>query len=305
MIEFKSVTLADRRFLTSANLPYQPQDNNLSFANLCAWQFLTCSSFAVIENQLVFRFCFSDAGTVYTFPSGEKAGKKAIRILAGQAEAEGLPLYLYGIMPQMREELEGIFPQVFEYRQERAHFDYLYLRTDLANLRGKNYQPKRNHVNKFRKTYDYRYTPMTVEMVTDCLKMFRKWCAIRRCEEETSLSNERRALEYEMQHFNELRLRGGVLWVEGEVAAFTFGAPINHNTFCVHAEKALPQYEGAYNMINWEFSNHLPADYIFLNREEDLGVPGLRKAKLSYYPCRLIEKGIAVCAEGLWEKLVF
>ncbi len=146
MIEFKSVTLADRRFLTSAIFPSKRQDNNLSFANLCAWQFLTCSSFAVIENQLVFRFCFSDAGTVYTFPSGEKAGKKAIRILAGQAEAEGLPLYLYGIMPQMREELEGIFPQVFEYRQERAHFDYLYLRTDLANLRGKNYQPKRNHV---------------------------------------------------------------------------------------------------------------------------------------------------------------
>lgn len=297
MIEFKSVTLADRRFLTTAIFSSKRQDNNLSFANLCAWQFLTYSSFAVIESQLVFRFCFSDAEKVYTFPAGEKAGKEAIRVLARQAETEGLPLCVYGIMPEMQEELEGMFPKVFEYRQDRDHFDYLYLRKNLASLQGKNYQPKRNHVNKFRKTYNYRYTPMTEEMVADCLKMFGKWCALRHCEEEVSLLNERRALEFEMQHFNELRLKGGVLWVEGEVIAFTFGTPVNHNTFCVHAEKALPQYEGAYNMINWEFSNHLPVDYIFLNREEDLGVPGLRQAKLSYYPCRLIEKGVAVCHE--------
>lgn len=305
MIDFKSVTLADRELLTTIIRSTDRQDNNMSFANLCAWQFLNCSSFAIIEEQLVFRFCFPETKTVYTLPAGEKIGKNAIRTLAGRAKAEGLPLYLYGIMPKMKEELEESFPDVFEYRQERDHFDYLYLRTDLANLQGKNYQAKRNHVNKFRKIYDYRYTPITVEMIPECLKMYDDWCKIRRCEEEVSLLYERQALEYELQYFNELGLRGGVLWVGGKIIAFTFGASVNQHTFCVHAEKAFTQYEGAYNTINWEFVNHLPSSYTFLNREEDLGIPGLRKAKLSYHPLRMLEKGIAVCAEGLWDKLLF
>lgn len=102
----------------------------------------------------------------------------------------------------------------------------------------------------------------------------------------------------------DFRSLGGVLWVDGKIIAFTFGAAINRDTFCVHAEKALLTYEGAYNTINWEFANQLPGHYIYLNREEDLGVPGLRKAKLSYRPVQLLEKGIAVCAEGLWDRLL-
>lgn len=304
MIDFKSVSLSDREVLTSFVLPTSRRDNNLSFANLCCWQFLNCSSFAIIEEQLVIRFCFPDHQTIYTLPEGEKKGKQVIRHLARQAREENLPLYIYGILPEMQEQLEAVFPDVFEYRAERDHFDYLYLTDDLAGLKGKDFQTKRNHVNKFRKTYDYRYAPMTAEVAGECLKMYEEWCKLRHCEGEESLQYEQRALTYGMKHFRELELTGGVLWVEGNIVAFTFGAPINRDTFCVHAEKALPGYEGAYNAINQEFANQLSGQYVFLNREEDLGLPGLRKAKLSYRPVRILEKGLAVCAQGLWDKLL-
>lgn len=304
MIDFKSISLKDRDLLTSYLLSTDRRDSNLSFANLCCWQFLNCSSFAFVDEQLVIRFCFSENQTVYTLPAGEKTGKDAIRSLARQAMQEGLPLYLYGVLPVMQEELEKVFPEVFEYRSNRDHFDYLYRRIDLASLQGKNYQPKRNHVNKFRKTYDYRFTPMTAEMLSDCIAMYDQWCTERRCEEDESLTYERQALVYGMEHFRELGLEGGVLWVEGKIIAFTFGCPVNRDTFCIHAEKALKAYEGAYNAVNQDFACHLSDRFTYLNREEDLGIPGLRKAKLSYRPAVLLQKGLAICAEGLWEKLI-
>lgn len=304
MIDFKSVTLSDRKILTSFIFPTDRRDSNLSFASLCCWQFLNCSSYAVIDEQLVLRFCFPERKTVYTLPAGETVGKKVVRELAQVAKEENIPLYLYGIVPEMSRQLEEIFPEVFEYREERDHFDYLYLRKDLAALQGKDYQTKRNHVNKFRKSYDYRYTPMTVEMIPDCLKMYDQWCIKRQCEEDISLEYERQALIFGMEHFRELGLTGGVIWVEGKIIAFTFGAPVNKDTFCVHAEKALGEYEGAYNAINQEFSCRLSESFVYLNREEDLGIEGLRKAKLSYRPVLLLEKGLAVCAEGIWDELI-
>lgn len=304
MIDFKSVVLEDRELLTSFLWSADRQDNNLSFANLCCWQFLTCSSYAILRDQLVFRFCFPENRVVYSLPGGESAGKEVIRLLARQAKEEDIPPYLYGIVSDMQPQLEKEFPDVFEYRTDRDHFDYLYLRTDLADLRGKDFQTKRNHVNKFRKSYDFRYTPMTEEMIPDCLHMYDEWCEDRRCQEDEGLGYERQALIYGMQHFNRLGLTGGVIWVAGKIIAFTFGMPVNRNTFCIHAEKALAGYEGAYNTINQEIASRLPVQFKYLNREEDLGISGLRKAKLSYRPVCLLEKGVAICAEGTWDRLL-
>ncbi|MBQ7844390.1 MAG: DUF2156 domain-containing protein, partial [Odoribacter sp.] len=137
-----------------------------------------------------------------------------------------------------------------------------------------------------------------------CLHMYDEWCEDRRCQEDEGLGYERQALIYGMQHFNRLGLTGGVIWVAGKIIAFTFGMPVNRNTFCIHAEKALAGYEGAYNTINQEFASRLPVQFKYLNREEDLGISGLRKAKLSYRPVCLLEKGVAICAEGTWDRLL-
>ena len=299
MIEFKPVTPRDKELLTSYFFPGERRDANLSIVNLCSWQFLTCSSFAVVDGLPVLRFCFDSARTVYTIPGGGVRAEEVVRQLARQAVEEGLPLYFYGIVPELRELLDKVFPEVFEYKENRDHFDYLYLRKDLAELKGKDYQTKRNHVNKFKKRYDFRFIPLTAEMVPDCLRLYDEWGGERRCGEDEGLKQERQALTYALERFRELDVTGGSLWVEGRMVAFTFGAPVNYDTFCVHAEKALGEFEGAYNAINQEFAQYLPEKFVYLNREEDLGLPGLRKAKMSYRPVRLLEKGLAVCPPEL------
>ena len=124
-----------------------------------------------------------------------------------------------------------------------------------------------------------------------CLELERKWFkANNNDQEEEELCEERKALTYALLHASELGLIGGAIRIEGKIAAFSFGAPINHNTFGVHVEKADVAYEGAYTLINQAFAAHLPEQYVYVNREEDRGIPGLRQAKLSYHPAILLEK---------------
>lgn len=194
----------------------------------------------------------------------------------------------------MKEEIEKLMPGKFEFSSSRDYVDYVYLRTDLAELKGKKFQPKRNHVNKFYKTYtNYEYMPITTDRINECLKLEEEWCKANDCGPQNGLGNERKSLTYALNHFEELGLSGGILYVNDKIAAFTFGMPINQQTFGVHVEKADTQIEGAYNVINQEFARHIPEQYIYLNREEDLGLEGLRKAKLSYQPAILLEKNMA------------
>ena len=172
-------------------------------------------------------------------------------------------------------------------------------RSDLAELKGKHYQPKRNHVNKFRKEYRYNYEPLTPDLIPVCLQFESEWCMKHGYIENENIRNERRALTYALHHFEELDLTGAVISVDGKIAAFTFGAPISHNTFGVHYEKADINIDGIYSAINQEFASHLPEQYIYLNREEDLGIPGLRQAKLSYHPVLLLEKTKAIKRQAI------
>ena len=182
----------------------------------------------------------------------------------------------------------------FGFTVDRDYADYIYLRSDLATLKGKKFQSKRNHINKFRNTYpDYKYSPITKDRIQECLELEAKWCKANDCDQQEGTGNERRALIYALNHFEELGLTGGILHVNGQIVAFTFGMPINKETFGVHVEKADTTIDGAYTMINYEFANHIPEQYTYINREEDLGIEGLRKAKLSYQPVIILEKYMA------------
>ena len=135
--------------------------------------------------------------------------------------------------------------------------------------------------------------PLTPALIPHCLELEEKWCEEHGCDEAESLEHERKALNFALRHFEELDLFGGTIWVDGEIVAFTYGAPINQDTFGSHIEKADSRVDGAYAIINQEFAKHLPERFKYVNREEDLGIPGLRKAKLSYHPVILLEKGYA------------
>ena len=297
MIAFRDITIQDKDTITAYTMNSCRRNCDLSFSNLCSWRFLYHTKFAIINNFLVFKFWAGDE-LAYMMPVGEGNLEEVLNELIEDARQEGEPFCMLGVCSCMREDLEAIMPGQFGFTVDRDYADYIYLRSDLATLKGKKFQSKRNHINKFRNTYpDYEYSPITKDRIQECLELEAKWCKANDCDQQEGTGNERRALIYALNHFEELGLTGGILHVNGQIVAFTFGMPINKETFGVHVEKADTSIDGAYAMINYEFANHIPEQYIYINREEDLGIEGLRKAKLSYHQETILEKYMACLKE--------
>lgn len=296
MISFKDIELSDRELITRYTQNSPRRNCDLSFSNLCSWRFLYNTQFAILDGYLLLKF-WAEEELVYMMPIGNGDLKKVLEALIEDAYQEGKPFCLLGICSGMCSELETFMPGKFQFTADRDYADYLYLRTDLATLSGKKLQAKRNHVNKFKRTYNYEYTPITPDRIQECLELEAIWCKANNCDQYEGTGNERRALVYALRHFDELGLMGGILHVDGKIVAFTFGMPINQDTFGVHVEKADTSIDGAYAMINHEFAKHIPEQYIYINREEDLGIEGLRKAKLSYQPAIILDKYMA-CLKG-------
>lgn len=289
MIPFKDITLADKDTITSFTMKSDRRNCDLSFSNLCSWRFLYDTQFAVVDNFLVFKF-WAGEQLAYMMPVGTGDLKAVLWELIEDARKENQHFCMLGVCSNMRADLEAILPEQFTFTEDRDYADYIYLRSDLFTLKGKKFQAKRNHINRFRNTYpDYEYTPITPDRIQECLDLEAEWCKVNNCDQQEGTGNERRALIYALHNFEALGLTGGILHVNAKIVAFTFGMPINHETFGVHVEKADTSIEGAYAMINYEFANRIPEQYIYINREEDLGIEGLRKAKLSYQPATILE----------------
>ena len=297
MIPFKDITLADKDTITSFTMKSDRRNCDLSFSNLCSWRFLYDTQFAVVDNFLVFKF-WAGEQLAYMMPVGTGDLKAVLWELIEDARKENQHFCMLGVCSNMRADLEAILPEQFTFTEDRDYADYIYLRSDLSTLKGKKFQAKRNHINRFRNTYpDYEYTPITPDRIQECLDLEAEWCKVNNCDQQEGTGNERRTMIYANHNFEELGLTGGILHVNGKIVAFTFGMPINHETFGVHVEKADTSIEGAYAMINYEFANRIPEQYIYINREEDLGIEGLRKAKLSYQPATILEKYMACLKE--------
>ncbi len=298
MIDFKDITPKDKDIITAFTMDSNRKNCDLAFSNLCSWRFLYHTQYAIIDNFLVFRFWVDD-DLAYMMPIGNGNPKQVIDILMEDARMQQHNFCMLGVSTFMKQDLEEIMPDRFIFTDDRDYADYLYLRSDLSTLSGKKYQPKRNHINKFKNTYpDYSYTPITPDRIAECMELEEKWCKANDCDKQEGTGNERKALIYALEHFDELGLTGGILHVNNQIVAFTLGSPINHEIFGVHIEKADTSIDGAYAMINNEFAKRIPEQFIYVNREEDLGLEGLRKAKLSYHPVLILEKYMACLKES-------
>lgn len=293
MIEFRPLELADKELVQRYTLGSRRQNCDLSFANLYSWRFYYHTQIAEWRNFLLFRFLVNENQLAYMMPLGEGPLKPVVEAMMEDARLQGGPFKMTGVCASTRAELESEFPERFDFQLDRDYFDYIYLRSDLTTLSGKRFQPKRNHINRFKAVCsDYQYLPLTPEWVPECLRLEKDWCEAKEDGEEQMLQDECRSMTTALQHMEELDIEGGVLRVDGRIVAFTYGAPINSETFDTCVEKADTRVEGAYAMINYEFANHISPQFTYLNREEDLGLEGLRRSKLSYQPFRLLEKYI-------------
>ncbi len=287
MIDFQPVRLEDKEPIERFTLTAQTPNCDLSFANMYCWRERYHSEWAVVGGYLVIRFQI-DGGrrTGYMQPLGDGDFSEIIPLLEADARENGQRLRIIGLNERGREILRRTCPDRFAFASLRAAEDYIYRAEDLRTLAGRRYQSKRNHINRFTAAYpDYRYEALTPQHAEECLALERQWQRERdNTANDADLMAERRAMQLGFAHFERLGMRGGALYVGSRLVAFTYGSALNRNTFDIHAEKADTSYEGAFTMINRLFAATLPPEFEYINREEDLGIAGLRKSKLSYHP---------------------
>lgn len=285
MIDFHPLTLADGAWIVPLVRQSDRRNCDFCFANLMSWRFLYDTEVALHRGMLVLRFR-TNGHVAYQMPVGAGSLADVVADLIDDARQAGHAFLMLGVCDGGLERLRPYLPSHFSISQDRDYADYIYRREALATLAGKKLQAKRNFVNRFLRDYpDCRFTPLTPQRFAECLALERQW-SLRKTQADNAddLIDERRSMQYVLDHWNDVGAIGGALDVGGRMVAFTIGAPINADTFDICVEKADADVAGAYAMVNREMARLIPPQYTYVNREEDLGVEGLRQAKLSYHP---------------------
>ncbi|MDR2359427.1 MAG: phosphatidylglycerol lysyltransferase domain-containing protein [Prevotellaceae bacterium] len=289
MINFQAITFADREKTNEILKLSGFRAAEYSFANIFNWSKTFNSEITFFEDFLLCRSGMEKKS--YLYPAGAGNLKAAITAMMDDAVLLGQPFVLRAIQAEGKQLLEQLFPGRFHFTLLRNTFDYVYHSEDLINLSGKKYQPKRNLISRFNKNFEWHYETITTGNLQECVQMNDEWCRMYACHENSSLQAETCAVRRALNYFSDEMLVGGLLRVGGKVIAYTVGEQINSDTFIVHIEKAFgEEFPGAYQLINREFAGRHAARLTYINREDDTGDEGLRKAKLSYRPVFMIEK---------------
>ncbi len=289
MLEFRRVELSDKSRVEEYLRKSDFRGCEYTFGNILMWS-------GHYNTQICFEqgFCFEKTGagneTMFVYPYGGGDVKKAVELIGEYVSQNGLPCLICA-NKSVTEKILELFGAA-KAELYRDFCDYVYLADDLENLSGKKYHAKRNHLNRFYEN-DWSFEPLTAENISECLVMSELWRAENVTDDSDNAKSKLAELDVvrrSLELFGELGYVGGVLRVEGEVQAFTFGERSSEDTFVVHVEKALRRYQGTYAAINREFVKSLGGRYKYINREEDTGSENLRKAKTSYNPVFLEEK---------------
>ncbi len=285
---FKEISIEDKPLFDEMFLRFPPLISEFTFTNLFIWRKTYSLRFTRLDSFLC--LLGETEGVPFFFPPiGEGDLIKCFRKLMGFLKEIKEDPEILRVPEEMVKRIdrrcEGMKAEL-----DRDQSDYVYLVKDLISLEGRRYHRKRNHIKQFKERYSYQYQPMTLEVVSECLRLEEEWCALRHCEAIPGLTNEFIAIKEALEHFEELRLEGGSILIGGKVEAFTLGEPLNSDTVVIHIEKANPAFEGIYAMINQLFLENHWSHFTYVNREQDLGEEGLRKAKESYFPHHMVHK---------------
>ena len=300
MIDFHRLTLEQKEAYEQILFCAEPRGCEYSFANLYLWG---RQQVAFLHGCVVF-FSHFDGRSVYPYPIGSGDRRRCLEEIQQDARERGIPCRIVSMTDGDARELEDWFPGVFQLWPDRNSFDYVYAIDDMADLKGKKLQKKRNHVNRFRTRYpDHEILPLDCCNLDKARRLVDQWYySHMRSNPERNFLLENIAMARAFQNYQALTMEGCILLVNGEAAAVTMATRLSPDTFDIHFEKAREDIDGAYAAVNCEFARYLRGKYPdiqFLNREDDMGIEGLRKAKLSYQPHHLLEKHWAY----VWEDL--
>jgi hypothetical protein len=290
--DFRALGLEDRELIREFLWRYQPDTSELTFTNLFIWSSL-------------YRWRWSTAGE-WLLLLQEKEGREpsflppvgpSPRLEVARMELDWLRTERGVRRPLIERADSRLITELsaapeFQVGPEREHFDYIYQTSDLIALKGGRYHAKRNHINRFLQDHGsgFQFVPIGPENLGLCAEFQERWCEWRRCDEDLNLQDEWTAIRQGLADYQALKVQGAAILIGERVEAFIFGELLNAQTAVVHIEKANPEIPGLYAMINQQFCQKYWSGVPFINREQDLGEEGLRKAKLSYHPARLVEK---------------
>ena len=283
---FRPVTLADRAFFEAHYAKYPQSHSDNTFTNMVCWNHFAQYRYAYVNGNVILASTIEGI-TRFRPPIGPRDPALMKDLLRFAMEyGDDTPMVL--LDPATAQWIRDLDPTV-KIVPDRDHFEYVYRALDLAELPGKNYVKIRSQIHKFRRNCRHTVEPVTAANREEVLEFLVKWCEWKGCENDLVLAHEKEAVFFAIEHFTELPLRGLLIRVEEKIAALSLFERLNADTALVHFEKGLPDCEGIYKAINAETATHLAGEVEYINRESDLGVAGLREAKLRYHPHHMVE----------------
>ena len=284
--DFRPLELGDRQLFLDMYKSHPPQHSDFAFGNLFGWLHFTNYRLARLPEHIILLGRIQDS-LQFAYPLGPNNAGVVEEVLA-LAEEIGAQPKLELIDNEAKAFIDENFPKL-PLESCRDCADYVYTSRNLAELPGKDFLKHRNLINKFKRSHDYQVEEITEENFQEITRFLKRWCLWRDCEGNATLEAERDALMTVMNNFGALDLKGIILRVEGNIQAISIFEELRPDTAVVHYEKADVDFEGIYKVINQETAHRLKDHYGFINREHDLGVPGLRKAKERYRPHHMVE----------------
>lgn len=289
MLHFKKPVLEDKSWIKPILNDAFGLGAENTFGNIFLWADFYNIEVCKYNDFLLKKFSNKDKN-FFTFPVGKGDIKDCLKTLFEYCKEKNIDFIFSGLTKKNIDELEEIFPGKFYYLEEREKEDYIYNSFDLIKLKGKKYHSKRNHISKFNRLYDWSFEEINENNLEECKDFCNKWFFENASEKREDIIYEKKAIEKTFRYYKNLDFVGGIIKVNKDIVALTCGEKINKYAFDVHFEKALKNYNGAYAIINNEFSKRFLNTFSYINREEDLGIMGLREAKLSYHPVALLRK---------------
>jgi hypothetical protein len=285
---YKELELADKETFGRHLAAGPPCISEMTFSNLFMWRHHYRPQWREQNGCLLVKVSPEGDAPFGLPPAGAGNQVAAAEALCRDLASEGVEPSLQRVGEKLARELEA--GGRFSVEMDRANSDYVYLTRELAELSGRRFHRKKNQFNKFAKQYDFTYRPLEAEIIDQVLDMQEAWCRLRECRQNPGLAREDRAIYEALTHYASLDYTGGVILIEGKVEAFSLGEPLNPETAVVHIEKGNPAFDGIYAAINKLFAASAWAGMKYINREQDLGLSGLRKAKESYQPDHMVNK---------------
>lgn len=264
-----------------------PQASEYTFTNIFIWRYLYKFKVCFLDSKICIMG-IDRSGTEYFMIIAKDitAYIDAIRHLSSVYKHEGKTSRFFRVEGRFIEPLKQEFPSL-SYEPDRDNSDYIYMSSDLIDLKGRRYDGKRNHIRRFKEKYLYEYKPITAGLIDGCIELTEIWY---KTKENESLKPDVIATKEALTNYTALGLSGGTIIIDGKVRAFSITEQLNPQTAVIHIEKYDPSYEGISQMINQQLCSNVCGTYKYINREQDTGSEGLRKSKLSYNPVLILDK---------------